>query len=153
MGKLYLITGFVFVLAFTSSAQNTEVSDWVASHPSVNFINENKLHHFSADDLALMDGKYIVFQGEITEKDIVAFDPSYLDKKDHNGPDEISVNTKFDKATYVKIWQANNPSVKIVKRSDYNMSDPSTQLEYVNRGCLILIGDVVTKEDIDLYHP
>jgi len=153
MIRRYLIVGFV-TLSFTFVfGQSDDVKQWISNNPAVNFINERNLSNFSSSDLNLMDGNYIVFNGELTEKDIADFDPAFLDKKENNTLNQTSANANFDQASFVKFWLSKHQHVKIVKRSEFNAVDQASRQEYLANGCLILMGEVLTKKDIELFQP
>ncbi|OFZ08593.1 MAG: hypothetical protein A3D92_14180 [Bacteroidetes bacterium RIFCSPHIGHO2_02_FULL_44_7] len=52
---------------------------------------------------------------------------------------------------FVKRWLADNATVKIVKRSEYEASSSELQMLYIEAHALVLIGENLTREDIVNY--
>jgi len=54
-------------------------------------------------------------------------------------------------AEFIKQWLGNNPSVKIVKRSEFDASSTEIQAIYMQAHALVLIGENISREDIVNY--
>jgi hypothetical protein len=155
MQKQTLLVYCLFAFSYcTFSQQETlsEVSVWINEHPDIIFIEENNLQNFSKEELAKFSGKYIVFNNEIHEQDILKYDPAYLDKtldnkEPHSSKKEVTTQDQ------VKMWLDKNAHVKIVKRSEYLAESSAVQTEYIGNKCLILRGERITIEDVNNYQP
>lgn len=61
------------------------------------------------------------------------------------------VRDSDDKNLIVKTWMSENSHVKIVPRSQYNAADAEVQNLYDSQKIMVLIGEQITLEDIQIF--
>lgn len=108
------------------------------------FIHSEDLDQFSAAELAKLNGNYIVFDGELTKERMVEL----FNEKQSTKVNSLEITQKPLELDFVKNWISENPDVKIIPQSTFQGSSENEQNEFVKTRCLILSGEVITREDI-----
>lgn len=139
MKKIFIIVGII--LSNNAISQNTLDT---SIKPTITYIQSADLHQFTQDELAKLKGNYIVFDGELTEEQIA--------KDSENSQLSISKDlTQLRNEDFIKTWLSEHSKVKIITQSDYQNSPENVQNEYIKSRCLILSGEVITRQDIQNY--
>lgn len=149
MNKLLICLGFLGI-AMNLSAQKEEIILFQKLHPEVSFISKDRYLLFSNEEIDLLKNNYVLFDNNIQESDLIEFEGRTGIKPKSTGATN-QTEMSDEQTIYVKIWLANHPQVKIVKHSEYEALSEADKIVYVNNHCMILIGEVVTITDIDLY--
>lgn len=142
-----IFTGLLF-LATYSIGQETTISNWQRTHPTVIFIEESDLENFSDSEFSRLGQSVIIYSGEITAQDL----ESYTSKM-KSATSEIEIYDSPDKETIrsVKNWLAANRHVKILKRSYFDQLSDERKAIYLSSDAMILAGEQITIEDILAY--
>ena len=149
MKKLLLLLIFACPY-YAVRAQNDEISQFQRQHPEISFISQDRFNTFSHEEIILLSDNYIVFEDKIKLSDILKSNPHPTNKS--NIPDPIEgTDTSSDALEQIKNWIGIHQNVKIVKHSEYEIASQDLRNEYQNNHCLILIGEVITHLDIELY--
>lgn len=122
--------------------QGTEIK----SGENISFISQDDFAHFSQEELDNLHGNYILFEGELTKELAESLIVQFNNANKTNQSTEYSL--KPEEQQFVKEWLSVHPDVKIVKRSEYLASPENIQNEYTKSACMILLGEIVTREDI-----
>lgn len=138
------ITLFITLFSFSGWVQGQTPAEIQITQPA--FIHVNDLANFDQEELALLKANYVVFDGELTEEKIHELVSTAAIHKINQGT--VGQSLKPVDQQYVKEWLALHPEVKIVTRSLYSASSENIRNEYDKSRCLILSGEVVTREDI-----
>lgn len=138
----------VATLCFTQSvnSQENNSSPTQIRHPQTTFIHVSDLANFSQAELAMLKGNYVVFDGELTSEKMQEMLLTANTNKSLDAAPAYSL--KPEEQQFIKDWLAAHADVKIVTRSEYDLSAENIQNEYVKSRCLILAGEIVTREDI-----
>lgn len=131
-------------------AQKEDIIYFQKTHPEVSFVSKDRYNSFSNEELDLLENNYVLFEQTIENSDLTDYEERNGFKSKSTSPtNQTEMSDK--QGTIVKIWIANHPDIKIVKRSEYNALSAADKIVYVNNQCLILIGEFVTLTDIELY--
>ncbi|GEM_PF-4253201 len=148
--KKILILFFFSCSYYFTIAQNIEISQFQHQHPEIAFISQERFNSFSQDEINLLADNYIIFNDKITQSDLSKF-TSNINNKSSNSDPINGTDTSSDVLNQIKNWLSVHPNLKIVKHSEFESESILTQNEYINNHCLILIGEVITYLDIELY--
>lgn len=136
----------LFFVLMTSSVysqvdEKTLVNDWLAQNPGFKLHSTIEYQGLSDIDKAALSQmeNHIIYDGGLKISDIEAYE---------NAVDKLAPRTDEE---YVFNWQLNNPSVKVIKHSLFIELTSEKQLIYKNTGAMILLGEEITKADINLY--
>lgn len=141
MKKLALLSILLVFCRSSFKAQNNLNSFSPTSNTT--FIHISDLPNFSQDELDVLHGNYIVFDGLLTEE--VIQELIIVNKSTDSEPQQ---SLKPEEQQFVKEWLSQHPEVKIVTRKEYANSLENVRNEYLKSHCLILQGEIVTPEDI-----
>lgn len=149
MNKLLICAGFLCV-TLSYIAQKEEIIYFQKLHPEVSFISKDRYTLFTNTEIELLKNNYVLFDQNIENSDLAEYE-----ERTGNKTKSVSTTNQTEMSdeqnTFVKIWLANHPQVKIVKHSEYEALSEEDKIVYVNNHCLILIGEFVTLTDIQLY--
>lgn len=149
MNKLLICVGFLCI-STNYFAQKEEIIHFQKLHPEVSFISKDHFNLLSNIEIDILKNNYVLFQENIENSDLNEYEQRTGIKIKSLS---ISNQTEMSDQQFilVKIWLANHPNVKIVKHSEFEALSEADKIVYVNNHCLILIGEIVTLADIDLY--
>lgn len=144
MKNFFVVVALCF--AQSVSSQENSSSPIQTQHQQTTFIHVNDLANFSQEEIAMLKGNYVVFDGELTkEKMQQLLLASEMNKSMDVDPAQ---SLKPEEQQFVKEWLSQHSDIKIVTRTEYNLSPENIRNEYVKSHCLILTGEIVTREDI-----
>lgn len=131
-------------------AQKEEIIHFQKLHPEVSFIAKDRYLLFTNTEIQLLKNNYVLFEGNIEKSDLAEYEERTGNKTKSIGTTN-QTEMSDEQTAFVKIWLANHPQVKVVKHSEYEALSEDDKIVYVNNHCLILIGEIVTLTDIQLY--
>jgi hypothetical protein len=135
---------------FAATAQKQELAQFQRTHPNVSFLSRETFQSLSSSEIDLLQNRYILFDQQMEDSDLSSY---HTDKtvRSSKGPIFLGTEMSVQQHDAVKSWLLLHPHVKIVTRSQFEAVSVFDQTEYVNHQCLILLGEEVTIEDINLY--
>ncbi|MES2557450.1 MAG: hypothetical protein V4604_14945 [Bacteroidota bacterium] len=148
MKCIYLLL-FCALNASAVCAQNDQqaIQQWQSAHPTTLFISAERYHALSSQEQQLLGSDLIIYQDKISLAVIEQYETA---TKSTN--DQFSKPSKTEDLAIIKNWSANNPGVKIVPRSVYDVAEPNRQQIYdENPNCLVLTGEWLTVKDVVLF--
>ena len=152
--KKILLFSFVLLGFSLFSQKNEAISNWIQKNQDVVFIESENLANFSEFEIKKLSNRFIVFNSEIKESDILDFE-----KKNgifHESVTEHQTVTVEKESTNPKIqvlnWLNANSEIKIVTQSEFQSADSFAKEEYISKKCMILSGESITIEDIKNYN-
>ena len=149
MKKLLICMGILCNIMDTN-AQKDEIAEFQRLNPSVEFISQDNYNSLSEEEIELINGKFILFKTTIEESDLTSFSQNYQQKSSQSAP-ELDTEMSDEQKNLVKIWLANHSEVKIVKHSEYEALSEEDKIVYLDNHCLILLSEILTLTDIELY--
>ena len=125
----------ISIMAFWASFGFGQVTlqEAQAQNPGTHFIHEDNLSNFTEDELDLLGSDIIIFT-------------DYTDFAIYSKEDIASSDGDF-----LKIWKAEHSEVEIIRQSDYQLAGSEKQAYLESIKALILIGEVLTIEDVMNY--
>jgi hypothetical protein len=149
MKKLLLFI-FLFYSSFLLRAQEElSVSEWQKNNPDVIFIEKNDASTELIEKLDSKGIKYIIFNNDVQESDILNFTNQNSLKKDYYQFDGFSVRT--EEAQFVKNWFSTHTDIKVLTKSAVaNFSNDQIEF-YRSIDALILDGEIITMQDLKNY--
>ncbi|GAB5416942.1 MAG: hypothetical protein Crog4KO_18090 [Crocinitomicaceae bacterium] len=140
MKNLLLISSLT-LLAFGSLAQNSSgLQQWQQEHPNKILMHSEVYQALDSIQQAQIQNQVVLIE------DIDGSDGSFDLENVSN-----DVADQFASENFVKIWLAQNNTVKIVKRSEYEAADDDLKAKYDESHVLVLQGETVTRRDIENY--
>lgn len=135
---VFLIT---WSFGFGQSNPKEIIENWRGLHPDMKIISVEEYKDLSdIDKLALSQMEdHIVYDGAFKQSDIDAYEQAV---------DKLIPRTDVE---YIFIWKTNNSFVKIVPHSKFISLESYEQLQLMDDGALILLGEELTKADILIY--
>ncbi len=149
MKKLLLGIGLL-CFTMTVTAQEQDIFHFQQQHPNVAFISKDRISSFTEEEIDLLKGNYIIYNSEIENADLTSYINNSHTKSAESIPSD-DTEMSSDQKDLVKIWLANHPLVKIVKHSEFDALSEADKLVYQAAHCMILLGEIVTLTDIELY--
>ncbi len=131
----------------TIYAQSSEINNFQNNHPEVEFISQETFNNLSLDEIKLLGNNFILFNQNIESCDLSQFE-SNSQKENNSLKQKNKIKSTEEDNLEIKIWKKNHPDVKIVKRSEFDALSPQDQINYTNFECMILIGEIITIQDI-----
>ena len=149
MKKLLLFI-FLFYSSFLLRAQEElSVSEWQKNNSDVVFIEKNDASNELIEKLDSKGIKYIIFNNDVQESDILNFTNQNSLKKDYYQFDGFSVRT--EEAQFVKNWFSTHTDMKVLTKSAVaNFSNDQIEF-YRSIDALILDGEIITMQDLKNY--
>ncbi|MFN5984698.1 MAG: hypothetical protein ACK479_14620 [Fluviicola sp.] len=149
MKKLLLFI-FLFYSSFLLRAQEElSVSEWQKNNSDVVFIEKNDASNELIEKLDSKGIKYIIFNNDVQESDILNFTNQNSLKKDYYQFDGFSVRT--EEAQFVKNWFSTHTDIKVLTKSAVaNFSNDQIEF-YRSIDALILDGEIITMQDLKNY--
>ncbi|MFN6084771.1 MAG: hypothetical protein ACK476_07565 [Fluviicola sp.] len=149
MKKLLLFI-FLFYSSFLLRAQEElSFSEWQKNNSDVVFIEKNDASNELIEKLDSKGIKYIIFNNDVQESDILNFTNQNSLKKDYYQFDGFSVRT--EEAQFVKNWFSTHTDIKVLTKSAVaNFSNDQIEF-YRSIDALILDGEIITMQDLKNY--
>lgn len=148
MKCIYLLL-FVALNASSVSAQTDQqaIQQWQSAHPTTLFISAERYNSLSTQEQQLLGSDLIIYQDKISLAVIEQYEAT---TKSTN--DQSNKPSKTEDLEIIKNWSANNPDVKIVKRSYFDSIPANQQQAYLDdANCMILEGEWLTAKDIESF--
>ena len=150
MKKLLISMGMLCTIV-NINAQKDDLYSFQKQNPEIEFISQENFNYLSEDEKEIIKGKFIVFNNKIEESDLTTYASNKPSQKSLQSTPELDTEMSDDEKNIVKVWLGNHSNVKIVKQSEYQALSAEDQIVYHNNHCLILISEVLTLTDIELY--
>lgn len=149
MNKLQLLFCLLLINSFAFSQNKNEIIEWQKNNPDVIFIEKNDSSTELIEKLDSKGIKYIIFNNEVQESDILNFTTKNSIKSDYY--QLRGYNVKMNEAQFVKEWFAIHPDIKVISNSSLaNFS--SEKIEYYRSiDALFLQGEIITMQDLKNY--
>ena len=127
-------------------SQTNAMGKWQQQHPEVECISYETFNALSEKERAqLSKVPLLLFFGELNENDINLFAAKH-------GLKGVKPAQSPEAEREVKEWLVNHREVKIVKRSEFLKETENVQEELLKCShCLVLKGEVVTLDDVQLF--
>lgn len=134
-------------MALPCVAQNQEeLYAFQQNHPEISFYELSDYNNLSSVEKKLLGDKVVIYENDILQSNYADLN-STLDLKTNQ-----TLQQENDSFTEViKVWLANNQDVKIVPQSMYLEGNQAMRDEYLQNDCMILLGELITIEDIKNY--
>lgn len=137
MKTLYISVAFLLLGFGTNAQTEAQLAEWQANNPGKLVMSRTNYDLLDAETQKLIEST-VVFKDEIGFGIFGIGDTSL---------DEAS-SASYTERDFIKEWMAEHQDVKIVTRSQYNASRPDIQAIYDQPHIIVLIGEVLTKQDI-----
>lgn len=139
-----ILFGVFMVSSLWSFGQNNPkeiIENWKALHPDMKIISVEEYKKYNdIDKLALSQiADHIVYDRDFKQSDIDAYEDAV---------DKMIPRTDVE---YIFLWKHNHPNVKVLSHSYFVSLSSTQQIMYKNNGAMILLGEEMTKADINLF--
>lgn len=135
--KTIINTVAFLLLGFGVNAQTeAQLAEWQAKNPGKLIMTQENYYALDSE-LQELIAATVVF------KDQIGFGLFGFEE-----PLDRTPETRIEDRDFIKNWLAQNSNTKIITRSEYDASPSEDQLVYDRPHILVLIGDVLTKQDI-----
>jgi translation initiation factor IF-2 len=149
MNKLQLLFCLLIINSFAFSQNNNEIIEWQKNNPDVIFIEKNDASNDLIEKLDTKGIKYIIFNNEVQESDILNFTSTNSLKSDYYHLDGF--NVRMEEAQFVKEWFASHTDIKVFTKSAILAFSPDQIENYRLIDALILEGEIITMQDLKNY--
>jgi hypothetical protein len=141
-----LALGTLALTPFLTFSQTDVVAKWQQQHPEVECVPQSVYDALSEHEKTQLHAlPVLIYSGELNEATINSFATLHGIKGI-----EPAKDPQADRA--IKEWLHAHPELKIVKRSAFSLETENVQEELLKCSfCLVLKGEVVTWEDIQLF--
>jgi hypothetical protein len=141
------LTSIVFCLfsVYVCSAQTDKYAEFQQLHPEYVFMSHTNYNSVSDEIKLILGDKVFLFNESIEEIEL----PNLIEKS--QAEDHSLINSMGVPENFVKIWLAENPTIKIVPNSQFSEVTVEMQQEYIDHNCLILSGETLTYDDVINY--
>jgi hypothetical protein len=142
-----LLFGVLNASAVCAQTDQQAIQQWQSAHPTTLFISAERYHSLSTQEQQLLGSDLIIYQDKISLAVIEQYEAA---TKSTN--DQSNKPSKTEDLEIIKNWSANNPDVKIVKRSYFDSIPANQQQAYLDdANCMILEGEWLTVKDIESF--
>lgn len=149
MNKLQLLFCLLIINGFAFSQNNNEIIEWQKNNPDVIFIEKNDASNELIEKLDSKGIKYVIFNNEVKESDILNFTENNSLKSDYYQLDGF--NVRNEEAQFVKNWFSTHTDIKVLSKSAI-VNFNNDQIEhYRSINALILEGEIITMQDLKNY--
>ena len=126
-------------------SQQSEIADWQKKHPHILFVEQADYTPEFKAQLESLNREVIVYTDEITMDVINSYTSVFQEKT------TLSNAVRIEDLDAIKVWLSQNQDLKIVPRSVFNSESESYQNEILESDALVLQGEKITLEDIEIY--
>ncbi len=147
--KHLLFLPSLFFYSFSNAQDSEQISNWISTHPDVYIISSDNYSTISASFRDKIKDKVVVFDGQVTMEDLLKYE-NYTVNQEQSTNTTI-VFTGFAESQEAKEWMAAHPEITIISRSYFNSLNTNEQTAHINQRSMILIGEILTAEDIQNY--
>jgi hypothetical protein len=149
MKKLQFLFCLLIINSFAFSQNNSEIIEWQKNNPDVIFIEKNDVSNELIEKLDSKGIKYIIFNNEVQESDILNFTSKNSIKSEYYQFDGF--NVRMEEAQFVKNWFSTHTDIKVFTKSAVaNFSNDQFEF-YRSINALILEGEIITMQDLKNY--
>ena len=142
-----LLFGVLNASAVCAQTDQQAIQQWQSAHPTTLFISAERYHSLSTQEQQMLGSDLIIYQDKISLAVIEQYEAA---TKSTN--DQSNKPSKTEDLEIIKNWSANNPGVKIVKRSYFDSIPANQQQAYLDdANCMILDGEWLTVKDIESF--
>lgn len=142
-----LLFGALNASAVCAQTDQQAIQQWQSAHPTTLFISAERYNSLSSQEQELLGSDLIIYNDKIS---LVAIEQHEALTKSTN--DQSNKPSKTEDLTIIKNWSANNPDVKIIARSVFDVIPADRQSAYLeDSNCLILAGEWLTVKDIESF--
>ena len=149
MNNLRLLFCLLIINGFALSQTNNEIKEWQEKNPDVLFLEKNDVTNELIERFNSLGIKYIIFENEIKESDILTFTSNNNLKAGYYQLD--GYNVKMEEAQFVKEWFAIHPDIKVISNSVASQLTTDQFNFYKSIDALILEGEIITMKDLKNY--
>jgi hypothetical protein len=149
MNKLLLLFCLLIINGFAFSQNNQGIIEWQKNNPDVLIIEKNDASSELIEKLNSKGVKYIIFDNELKETDILNYSNNGSLKKDYYQIDGF--NVRMEEAQFVKEWFASHSDIKVFTNSSINEFTSDEIDYYKSINALILEGELITMQDLKNY--
>lgn len=142
---LLLLFGFIGMKS-TFAQSDLAIQQWQNAHPSVLLISSETYANMDGETKKSIEGKAIIFSGEITIQDL-----NNAMQSEKSGEIEANGSSIESERDMIKVWLGTHTDVKIIRNSEFLSAEQIVQSAYLNDHALILNGEFITVEDILKY--
>lgn len=149
MNNLRLLFCLLIINGFALSQSNNEIKEWQEKNPDILLIEKNDATDELIEQFNSLGIKYIIFENEIKESDILTFTSNISLKVSYYQLD--GYNVKMEEAQFVKEWFAGHPDIKVISNSVASQLTSDQFNFYKSIDALILEGEIITMKDLKNY--
>jgi len=144
--KYLLFLPSLIFYSFTHAQDSEQIANWISVHPDVYIISSDNYSTISNSFRDKIKDKVIVFEGQITLADLQKYEDNAVNLEE--SANTTIVFSGFAESQEAKEWMAAHPEVTIVSRSHFNSLNSNQQAVHINQRSMILIGEILTAQDI-----
>lgn len=144
-----LILPTLLIYSFSNAQESDQIEDWVKSHPDVYIISSENYATMPGSFKERLQDKTIVFNSKLTLQDIQNYESNHPPVSGTHG--DLLPFTGMAESQEAKEWLADHQEVQVISRSYYNSLSSTEQAHYHEVHAMILIGEILTMQDIYNY--